>query len=413
MRGSDVVLHEVAIVRGSPGTDQAVAQSYLGLFSPNRATFQLRVPGDALLATPMYGDSFAGNGAAGLDVLQGDPSRVRDLQVGFGSMRVIRADATTSGPVITTELKLENGRVTGTITNRGDRPLLDPVLVLGTATVTLSSLAPGATAQVNLVVTTGNVNFMGMSDRIVGQINYSSTGMGLDEQEQRKVVRRAIIDQLTYDPMNGSSRNLSADTAMLVGWGQDAVVPLQVDGQQVRRVANVLYEIPVSIRISGQITFGSDLLTSSVVEQNSGMFSKDPWTLNFGPGTLRMAYRPIAFQGTLTPTRVSFMVTQGGEFPSLGQAAGTVLAETKRCDPAQAEPACILPMDGMPDLEFLDVRTGTWVQFAHPSMGREYELADPGRWVDPATGELNVRFVNERQDMIGFQFPVAISGTVR
>ena len=34
LRGSDVIVHEVAIVRGAPGTDAATAQSYLGIFSP-------------------------------------------------------------------------------------------------------------------------------------------------------------------------------------------------------------------------------------------------------------------------------------------------------------------------------------------------------------------------------------------
>ena len=50
LRGSDVIVHEVAIVRGAPGTTAATVQSYLGIFSPSRSTFQVRVGGDALLA---------------------------------------------------------------------------------------------------------------------------------------------------------------------------------------------------------------------------------------------------------------------------------------------------------------------------------------------------------------------------
>ena len=42
-----------------------------------------------------------------------------------------------------------------------------------------------------------------------------------------------------------------------------------------------------------------------------------------------------------------------------------------------------------------------------------YELADASRWVDPASGEVQVRFVNERQDQVYFQFPVRIEGTIR
>jgi len=59
------------------------------------------------------------------------------------------------------------------------------------------------------------------------------------------------------------------------------------------------------------------------------------------------------------------------------------------------------------------VRTGAWVQFAHMAQNTPYELADASRWVDPASGEVQVRFVNERQDQISFQFPIQIEGTVR
>jgi hypothetical protein len=47
------------------------------------------------------------------------------------------------------------------------------------------------------------------------------------------------------------------------------------------------------------------------------------------------------------------------------------------------------------------------------AQGTSYELADEPRWVDPTTGELQVRFVNERPDQIYFQLQVRLEGTVR
>ena len=121
LRGSAVIVHEVAIVRGAQGTDQATVQSYLGIFSPSRAAFQVRVPGDALLSTPMNGDMFGTGTQAALDVLQGNPSRIRDLAVGFGSLRTVRAEEAAIGPVIEGDLRLEDGRIIGTVTNRSNR----------------------------------------------------------------------------------------------------------------------------------------------------------------------------------------------------------------------------------------------------------------------------------------------------
>ena len=86
------------------------------------------------------------------------------------------------------------------------------------------------------------------------------------------------------------------------------------------------------------------------------------------------------------------------------------LEEQARCEPG-AE-GCVLPQDGLPEIEVLDLRTGEWVQFEHMVQGVPYSLADPTRWIDPANGELQVRFVNERQDQVYFQFLVRLEGTV-
>ncbi len=408
LRGSDVIVHEVAIVRGAAGTDQAVTQSYLGIFSPSRATFQLRVAGNALLAAPMNGEMF-GTPASGLDVIEGDPSRIRDLAVGYGSLRTVRAEAQTTGPTVDTSLRLENGRVVGTITNRSERTLVAPALAFGASSVTLGDLAPGATADVSLALAANPLNQGSLSERIVGQISFGGSG-GTNETEQRRLVRRAVLDQLSIDPMTGHPSALAADTPVLLAWGDDPVLAVDIEGVPVRRVADVLYEIPLPLAISGEVTFRNDLLRSSVLEMDTNFFSKDPFTMSFGPGRMRVAYRPVPFDGTFEAQQVVIALSFGGDTTLPGGEA-QALAETTRCDPSAA--GCTVPQDGLPDVEVLDVRAGTWVQFVHMVQGRAYRLADPARWVDPASGEIQVRFVNERQDQIGFQFPIAITGVVR
>ena len=52
LRGSDVLVNEVALVRGSPGATDGTAQVYVGVFSPSRGSYQVSVPGGALLSSP-------------------------------------------------------------------------------------------------------------------------------------------------------------------------------------------------------------------------------------------------------------------------------------------------------------------------------------------------------------------------
>jgi hypothetical protein len=407
LRGSDVIVNEVAIVRGAPGTDQAIAQSYLGIFSPTRATFQLVVPGDALLAAPINGDMF-GTGQSSLDVLEGDPSRVRNLEVGYGSLRTVRADASATAPVVTADLRLEGGRVRGTLGNGSAQTLVAPAIVLGGSAARLPDIAPGATVDVDLPLMTNLVNQTNLSDRVVGAMPFD--GGTLDETTQRMLVRRSVIDQLTFDPTTGFSGGLPGDSVTLLAWGSDPVVPAEIEGAQVRRMTNVLYEIPLPLTIRGRTTFRNDLMRGNAIEVNANWFNKDPWTISLGVGEVTMAYRPIAFDGTLAPESLVVAMSLGGDVTMpVGDPAP--LQETARCDPTAA--GCSAPQDGLPDIEVLDVRTGTWVQFAHLSVGRAYQLPDASRWVDPASGEVQVKFVNERQDGIGFQFPLELTGTVR
>ena len=101
LRGTDVVVNEVAIVRGAPDATEATAQVYFGVFSPTRSTYQVDVPRGALLASPINGDPFAGQ-AGLLDIVQGtgpeQPSAVRNLTVGTGSLRVVRAQLPITAP---------------------------------------------------------------------------------------------------------------------------------------------------------------------------------------------------------------------------------------------------------------------------------------------------------------------------
>lgn len=408
MRGNEVVVHEVAIVRGAQGTAMAAAQSYLGIFSPTRSTYQVRVPGDALLAAPINGDIFGSGQVNTLDILQGDPSRIRDLAVGVGSLRTVRADASATGPQVSADLAVEDGRLTGTLTNASATPLHDAAIVVGAAAKKLGDIDPGETVDISLTVGVNPFNQMGLSDRILDQMNWD--GMSMTEDEQRNLVRRSVVDQLSIDPMTGFTSGFAADSATLITWGTDPVIPIEVEGQAVRHMANVMYQVPLAYRARGTTTFRNDLIRSNVLDVAANFFSPDPWALNLGPGQATLSYRPVGFEGKLRPLSVKVAMTFGGDFTMPGGTA-TALVEATRCE-AGTE-GCVLPMDGLPDIEVLDRRTGTWVQFAHLAQGTAYELVDAARWVDPATGEVQVRFVNQRADQVSFQFPIEITGTIR
>lgn len=412
LRGSDLIINEVAIVRGAPGATDGVAQVYLGVFSPSRGTYQLRVPGGALLSSPISGDFFGGDGrTATLDVLQGDPARVRDLGVGFGSLRTVRAETPVDVPLIETDIRLEDGRLVGTVRNASTETLLKPAVVLGGTVATLPDLAPGASATLDTRLESGQFGQQ-LSDRIVGPIFFGDPSQ-LGEDAARLYARHTIIDQLTYDPNFGFTGQLPTDGPVVLAWADHHLLAVEIEGEVPQRTGNVLYYFATDLAVRGDVTFTTDLLRSTVVSSDAGFFSKDPYSISLGRGNAEISYRPIAFDGRLRATQLALGV-------NFGDPGFTV-------DPTPIEPLDTIPepcgdppspecqevaFDGIPEVELFDLTSSTWKRLPHLSSGSRYAVAEPSRYVDPATGAVLIRFVNDREEGVGFSLNLTISGTL-
>jgi hypothetical protein len=411
LRGNDVIVNEVAIVRGAVGATDGTGQIYLGVFSPSRGQYQLQVPGGALLSSPINGDVFGGTGAASqLDVLQGDPARVRNLDVGFGSLRTIRAETAVTVPLVETDLRLEDGHLKGTVKNASAESLQDAAVVLGGTVALLRDLAPGAVAKVDTVVQ-GNQFGQSLSDKVVGQIFFPN---GPTSDSNALYARHSMVDQLTYDPMFGSTGLLDNEGPVVLAWGSGDLLPVEVERQQPRRLGNVLYYLPARMAIGGTTTFRAGLIRSSVIETDAAFFSKDPFTMNFGRGTATIAYRPTSFEGTLEVTEVAIGLNFGDTGITVPAAPVEPLASIPpRCPNPPTADCAPAVLDGLPEVEVFDVKAQEWRRLPHLSPGPRYAISDPARYVDPSSGTLLVRYVNDRQDNVGFSVDISMTGTVR
>lgn len=411
LRGTDILVNEVAIVRGAPGTDAGQGQVYLGVFSPGRGTYQLEVPGGALLSAPISQEMGGMPGAGSLDVLQGDPARVRDLAVGFSSIRTIRADTPLPAPNLAIDLRLEDRRLKGTVTNHSSGTVEGVAVVLGASVAKLGDLAPGASATVD-VEARGDPSGQSLSDKLIGQAflgdrSQAFLGDRSTDATSRAMTRRTIIDQLSFDPNFGTSGMLNADGPVVLGWGSNDPLAVSVEGREPRLTGNVLYLIPASMRVQGAVSFGVDLVRSTVVASDAAVFNKGPMDLNFGQGSVTVAYRPVAFEGSIRATVLALEFNAGAD---IGAGSGTI--EPVGPPPTSA-PATGTNFDGLPEVDLFDRTAGAWVRLPHLGGGVPASIKDPERFVDPTGGSVLVRFVNDRTDGVGFQFAVRIDGEVR
>jgi len=413
LRGTDVVVNEVAIIRGAPDTTEGRAQDYFGIFSPTRATYLVEIPGGALLAAPIS-DPF-GTGAGLLDIVQGDPAEVRDLAVGVTQLRTIRADTATSVPHMNATLTLTAAGLTGTFQNNSDETLEQVSIVLGGSAVVIGDVAAHTSKDVTLTLQASQFGG-GLADRLIG----SNFGGG-SEEDVRRQIRYGIINQLSFDPVQGFLGQLQSDQPVILAFGRRSPLDIQISGQTTKRTTNVLYYVPVSVAVHGTVTFTSDLVRATVLSSQAQFFNKaGPGMFGLGVGTLVVAYRPIPFQGTLVPSalRIGFNSNGGSAVGVGGQPVEPLATIPPACtNVAQtAPPGCAAPrQDFLPELEIFDRSgTGTWVRLPRLSQDAPYTVQDPTRYVDPTSGQVLVRFVNDNPNNgLNFGFGVSIEGEVR
>ena len=428
LKGTDVVVNELAVVRGSAGTDRGVGQMYVGVFSPSRATYDVKVGGSALLSNPVSLQQ--DRGEQPIDVLFGDPASLRGYQVGFGVLRGFRAEAAVETPRIDAELSLVRESLQGTVTNASDMPLDHVSVVYGNGVQVLSAMAPGETRPVDFDVNFANAFSQQLSERLFGQSRPQDA-----EAARTLYTRRAVIQQLSGGWEAGSklSGTVSGEGPVILAWRSGGTLDIDV-GTRVDKVGDTLYVLPARATVAGAVVFAGDLLRHSVVETSALESFEEPGGFYLGRGTMTVDYRPAGFEGEFEVTGLALSLAQDRARPLVGE--GEPLAplpeaaqpdqEDPLAEPDPTEPGSGQPPEDpldpegafeeaeLPRLQLFDRVAGRWLEFEPLTRFKAYRIAGPERYVD-ASGGFRVRFVNRfgEQSSVYFSLQTRLEGTVR
>ena len=150
VHGRDYYVNEIQVLRASPGGAVDVA-SYDAVFSPSRGDLAIQLPAGALASTYLPVPSGLGQGADDRVVTGANPV-VSLRNVAIWSARDLKTDAgSRAGVAVEARLRLENGRIAGTVSNRGRTTVRRLTLFAtdGRTAILAALLAPGATLAVN------------------------------------------------------------------------------------------------------------------------------------------------------------------------------------------------------------------------------------------------------------------------
>ncbi len=318
LRGSDVIVNQVALIRGLEGGDSAYIRSLVGIFSPSRRSYDLAVEGDVLLSpTTIEYDPFTGAPVEALDarLVQGNPALAQGLEVNQWSLRSVLAESfAPEGYGFTTTLATKDGQLTGTVTNKGTHIWKDALVILGTQFVRLGDVAPGESKEVTLKPDPN-------AFRDIYQLPYKifETQLNQPNPPRDAQVKQQILSTLftgSYSMEMGTSLALSRNPVLLA-WLDDASLRVRLnDDDRTNSVSTSLFYSPLTMDYqTGEVSFIQGTIETLLVE-NTGSFCYAPTMASLSPdfSSAEIEFRlPIAAEN-LDPTELSIYVTSDGMF---------------------------------------------------------------------------------------------------
>ncbi|MGH2402191.1 MAG: hypothetical protein ACRDE6_05725, partial [Candidatus Limnocylindria bacterium] len=383
MKGSEVIVNQISLIRSSGAGGAATIESYAGVFSPDRATYDLTVEADALMAK-MRQMNFNGQRPAASDVVieQGDPAHLRGLAIGVFGFEAVRADAIVERePVLSVTWRSEDGEIIGTVTNDGALPVHDVAYVSSSGGDMIErELGPGASADITIETT--NFNGSSASDQVYGFGGFDSA----NEEQRQLLMRRQVIDALVgfggFMPGVELGAGTSGRGPYVIGWHDDpGPLPVVVDDLDAQRYAQSVEVISVRPAVTtGQAEIGPERMAVAVLETEGDASSGGPGMVILGDGSVTYS---IALPLEATDMAVSELEILLGPDPSmvLGEQGGGFGA--------------FWP-EGF-TLEVRDPSTGAWTTVGDLSERSTFEIEDPASAISP-TGRIEVRVTGVEVD---------------
>lgn len=392
LKGTSVVVNEIAVVRAAVDGAAASVQTFAGVFSPSREAYDVTVDGDALLA-PVRSFDQDPNARRSYVVEQGEPARLRDLQVTTFGLQAIRADSIVEyEPGLGVTWHAGDGEITGEVTNRSDGVMTDVAVVTTTGGRMIGDLDPGETREFTLrfALPQGSP-----SDAV-----YGFGGFDNASDRQREIqARRQVIDTLVgygqfgMQPMGGQSLDHGP---FIIGWRSDAApTSIQLEETEAQHYSQTVEVISGRPALGpGHVQLEPLQLSASLVATDGDASANDGASAFVGNGTATFSISlPLeAFAMDITSVTVvagsdpSMLTTQpGGVFPGMFPLGYSV--------------------------EVQDVASGEWWELGDLAQAPRLTVDDPASVVD-AGGRIAVRVVGTEIDPSFGQMPVWISAAV-
>jgi hypothetical protein len=395
LRGSSVVVNELSVVQGATGAEQGMADVHVGVFSPDRRTFNVRVAGAPLV---MAGSATRGRDVTEerpLDVALGDHATLADFEVGFGSLRAFRAQAAVATPRVESDFALVEDRLSGTVTNASGGTLTDVSVVYGGAFARLGDMAPGESREVKLAAARD-------AWRPLWEQLYPGDATSDVELARKHAARRAVIQHLSggweWDMDFGRASGPLASGPVVLAWASEQLLAVDL-GVPADQLGETLYVLAASAAASGPMVLSGGLMHAVMFGSDADEVYREGVVTFLRGGTATMEYRPLGLDVAFSVEKLTLRLSND-DARAAGVSGDELLPLPADQQPDQERPLSSGPRgqqnEPLPRVQLWDFDSELWVEFEPLDRGRTYLIPDPARYVD-SSGALRVRFVAKQE----------------
>ncbi len=281
LRGSNVFVNKIAFVQ--PQADgKAKVISFLGLFTPAQQNYRVDVRGGGNLVSPLgpFYDPWMSSSPGPLtatgrriELVQGDPATIRGVSMDAWSTQSFMAEGIVSDfGVISSDLRIEDGRLRGRVTNKSAPAMTDVMVVLGMRVARLGDLSTGDGADVDLPLndfesapTGGSISYAIFNDELS-----SANGRPARQVEVRRAIIENVFDRVPpYITAPGSQEAASLyQVPVLIGWQDQAPPEVRIVGEEAAQQTTAVVISPLTYRLvgSGEVEIPGGLIWGSLEE---------------------------------------------------------------------------------------------------------------------------------------------------
>jgi uncharacterized membrane protein YhaH (DUF805 family) len=331
LRGNEIIVNQMSVAYGHVEGQHMKVNSLLGLYSPTRSTYDVRLP-SGVLARPFDRNSGTMVGAGNLQAIErGSETILRRVRVDVSSMETFVADSVHPLPAITGDATLHldagGGELEMHVQNNSSLSLKDAGLMFGPLFTALGDLEPGAdrteiqrltTRQAAAVAGSGvlPVSYGGVTPFSPYYADLLGTSTYYDDPDA--FPRFQFLESFNYygGPSGPAISRSNGSALYLLGWSDEPYVDVALQQSVEETPATTFYilELPVT----GYTAAGSgvdvplEMMNWNVLGE-SGVYAPSITSFYMPYGWVEFEYEPWPLFHDLEVTELAVVLEVDGQ----------------------------------------------------------------------------------------------------